>query len=75
MYILFLIYINLYQLNIIKEIKKDYKKKARERNQNLSKEQNKKSECYKTLSEGKRQNLVEYRKNVTKREKNSLLWL
>ena len=75
MYILFLIYINLYQLNIIKKIKKDYKKKACERNQNLSKEQNKKSECYKALSEGKRQNLVEYRKNVTKREKNSLLWL
>ena len=70
MYILFLIYIKLYQLNIIKKIKKDYKKKkARERNQNLSKEENKKSEYYKTLSEGKRQNLVEYRKKCYKTRK------
>ena len=69
MHILFLIYIKLYQLNIIKKIKKDYKKKARERNQNFSKVENKKSECYKTLSEDKRQNFVEYRKKCYKTRK------
>ena len=54
------------QLNIIKKIKKDYKK-AQESYQTLPKEEKQKrqqyvQECYKTLSEDEKQKLVEYRK-------------
>ena len=58
----------IYQLNKIKKIKKNYKKKARERYQDLFKEEEEEKkqqygcECYKNLSEDKKQKLVEYRK-------------
>ena len=49
----------MYQLNIIKKIKNNYEKKARERYQNISKEEKEKKqqyscECYKTLSENEK---------------------
>ena len=67
-YIVFDIYKTL-SAKYYQENKERLQKKARERNQNLSKEENKKSEYYKTLSEGKRQNLVEYRKKCYKTRK------
>ena len=53
----------IYQLNIIKKITEDYKKKACERYQNLSREekQNKQQhfhERYKTLSQDEKQKLL-----------------
>ena len=55
-------------------------KKARERNQSISKEEKEKKqqygrERYKTLPEHKKQKLVEYRKECYKMKKNVLLWL
>ena len=52
------------------------KKKARERYQNLSKEEKDKKcqygrEWYKNLTEDEKQELVEYRKNIVKWEKTS----
>ena len=41
------IYIKLYQLNIINKIKQNYTKKTRERYQNLSKEEKEKKRQYK----------------------------
>ena len=54
--------LKIYQLNIIKKIKKDYKK-ARERYQNLFKEGKGK----------KQQKLAEYRKKYYRMRKNALL--
>ena len=55
-------------------------KKARERNQSLSKEEKEKKqqyglERYKNLPGHKKQKLVEYRKECYKMKKNVLLWL
>ena len=54
----------------MKKIKKDCKK-ARERYQNLSKEEKEKKwrKRYKNLSEDEKSKLVGYRKNIIKREK------
>ena len=57
-----------YQLNKIKKIKKDYKKKLEKDIKIFLKKKKKKKkqqygrECYKNLSEDKKQKLVEYRK-------------
>ena len=61
--------LKLYQLNIIKKIKKDYKKKYCEAYQNPSKEEKVKKqqygrERYKIISEDEKQKLVEYRKKI-----------
>ena len=59
--------VKLYQLNIIKKIKKDYKRKACERYQNLSKEEKEKKqqyESYKNLSEHETQSLLGIEKNI-----------
>ena len=61
--------LKLYQLIIIKKIKKDYTKRICKRYQNLSKEEKEKKqqyghERYKKLSEDEKQNLVEYTKNI-----------
>ena len=66
--------LKLYQLFIIKKIKKDYTKKTCERYQNLSKEEKEKKqqyghERYKKLSEDEKQNLVGYTKNIMEWEK------
>ena len=55
---------------------KDYKKKTRERYQNLSKEENGKKrqygcERYKNLSEDEKQKPVEYRKNYYRMRKSN----
>ena len=62
--------IKLYQQNIIKKIKKDYKKKLLENIKiYLKKKKEKKRqygcERYKNLSKDETQKLVEYRKNIT----------
>ena len=59
--------LKLYQLSIIKKIKKDYKKTLAKDIQVFQKEEKEKkrqsgSECYKNLSEGEKQKLVECRK-------------
>ena len=56
-------------------MKKDYKRKACERCQNLSEEEKEKKqqyncERYKNLSEEEKQNLVEYRNKYHTRKKN-----
>ena len=61
----------MYQLNIIKKIKKDYKKKLVKGTKIFLKKKKKKDlngrERYKNLSEDEKKNkLVEYRKKVTK---------
>ena len=59
-------YLKLYQLNIIKKIKKEYKKRARERYQYLPKKkkwQYGRERC-KNLSEDDKQKLFEYRKKT-----------
>ena len=61
----------MYQLNIIKKIKKDYKKKLVKGTKIFLKKKKKKDlngrERYKNLSEDeKKSKLVEYRKKVTK---------
>ena len=66
--------LKLYQLFIIKKIKKDYTKKTCERYQNLFKEEKEKKqqyghELYKKLSEDEKQNLIEYTKNIMEWEK------
>ena len=82
-FIIFILYIyickclKIYQQNIIKKIKKIYKKKACEKYQNLSKDEKEKKqqydqEHYKNLSEAEKQKLVEYRKKNRMR-KNTLL--
>ena len=68
----------IYQLNIIKNIKKYYKKKACERYQNLSNEEKGKKQqygykLYKNLSDDEKQKLAEYRKNIIAKKKNA--WL
>ena len=69
----------MYQYNIIKKIKKDYKKKkAREKHQNFSKEEKEKNwqcrcECCKNLSEDEKQKLLSYRKKHYRMRKKSLL--
>ena len=65
------------QLNIIKITEKGYRKKARERYQDLSEEEKNKTqqyvhERYKNLSENKKQKLVEYRKKHCKKWKNNV---
>ena len=71
--------IKIHQLNNIKIIKKVYKKKARERYQNLSKEEKEEKqqyglERYKNLPEDAKQKLVEYIKKY-KTRKNAFLQL
>ena len=66
--------LKLYQLSIIKKIKKDYKK-AHERYQNLYKEEKENKpqygcERHKNLSEDEKQKLVEYRKKYYRMKKN-----
>ena len=61
--------VKLYQLNIIKKIKKDYKRKACERYQNLSKEEKEKKqqyglELYKNLPVYETQDLLSIEKNI-----------
>ena len=60
------------------KIKKDYKKKARERSQNLSKVEKEKKQQdgpdhYKNFSKSGKQKLVQYRKNYYRMRKNALL--
>ena len=67
----------IYQLNIIKKIKKTTKK-ARERYQDLSKEEKWKKqqyhcECYKNLSENEKKKLVDLEKKYYRMTKNALL--
>ena len=69
--------IKYYKLNIIKKIKKEYKK-ACKRYQNLFKAEKEKkaiiwSERYKNLSIDVKQKLVDYRKEYYRMRKNSLL--
>ena len=57
--------------------KERLQKKARERYQNLSKEEKEKKwpygrECYKNLSEDEKQKLIEYRKKSYRTRKNAL---
>ena len=71
--------VKLYQPNIIKKIKKDYKRKACERYQNLSKEEKERKqqyghESYKNLSEDEKQSLLGIEKNIIEWEKNGILW-
>ena len=66
--------LKIFELTIIKKIKKDYKKKACERYKNLSKEEKEKKrqygcERYKNLSEDEKQKLVEYRKKYYRMRK------
>ena len=67
----------IYELNIIKKIKKNYKKKLEKYIKIFLKKKKKKKkqqygrECYKNLSEYKKQKLVEYRKKIIELEKNS----
>ena len=68
--------LKIYQLNIIKKIKED--SKARERFQNLSREEKDKKqqyghENYKNLSEDEKEKLVEYRKKYYRMRKKALL--
>ena len=56
--------LNIYQLNIIKKIKKDHNKKAGETYQNLSKEEKERKQQYghelqKNVSEDEKQKLVD----------------
>ena len=66
----FFVYIKMFKILSAKyeKIKKDYKKKACERYQNLSKEEKEKKwqygrESYKNLSEDEKQKFAEYRKH------------
>ena len=54
-----------YQLNIVKKIKKDFKRKPM-KDIKIKKEEKQQygRECYKNLSEDEKQKLVEYRKNI-----------
>ena len=63
-----------YQLNIIKKIKKDNNKKARKRYQNLSNEEKEKKwqyarERYKYLSYDEKQSFLSIENNILEREK------
>ena len=67
----------MYQLNIIKSIKKEYKRSSWKIPKSFYRWKRKKwqygCECYKNLSEDEKQKLIDYRKKYYRMRKNALL--